>query len=255
VPSPTPTWTATPVSTPTFTPTPVRKPDLKISNLSIQGGEITTWTGVTIDTTVWNDSTGPCNSTFWTDLYVYTDTLRVPLPREDGVRYQALSYLGANSTRDIPFSYMFTISDTYYIYTRADTYENVSEISEDNNVSQPLTVTVVWGGPTPTPTATATPDEECGSIGGTVWVFIGGQLVVPTERVNMELFKTGQEGLLASTLSDEYGNYFFDCVSAGTGYLVDGLVIIDSIPYVGYQAGIQVLANQETSPVDIILFP
>jgi hypothetical protein len=252
VPTPTPTWTATPSSTPTFTPTPVRKPDLKISNLSIQSGEITTWSPVSIDTTVWNDSTGPCNSTFWTDLYVYTDTLRVPLPREDGVRYQALSYLGPNSSTNIPFSYMFTISDTYYIYTRADTYQTVSEIDENNNVSQPLTVTVTWGGPTPTPTATATPDEYCGSIGGTVWAFIGGEIVVPTERVNMSLFKNG---LVATTVSDDYGNYFFECVSAGTGYLVDGLVTIDNIPYYNYQSGIQVLEQQETSPVDIILFP
>jgi hypothetical protein len=252
VPTPTPTWTATPTNTPTSTATPVRKPDLKISNLSIQSGEITTWTGVTINTTVRNDSTGPCNNTFWTDLYVYTDTLRVPLPREDGVRYQALSYLGPNSSTDMPFSYMFTISDTYYVYTRADTYENVSEISEDNNVSQPMTVTVVWGGPTPTPTATATQDPTCGSIGGTVWAFIGGEIVVLTERVNMSLFKNGP---VATTVSDEYGNYFFNCVPAGTGYLVDGLIIIDNVPYYGYQSGIQVLANQETSPVDIILAP
>ena len=106
-------------------------------------------------------------------------------------------------------------------------------------------------------TPTATPDPTCGSIGGTVWAFIGGQLVVPTDRVSMSVWKKINEidRLVATTLSDEDGNYFFACVSAGTGYLVDGLVIIDSIPYVGYQAGIQVLAKLETSPVDIILFP
>jgi hypothetical protein len=259
VPTATPTWTTTPTNTPTSTATPVLKPDLQISSLTIQGGTVVTWT-VKIDARVWNVSTGPCNNTFWNDLYVYTDTLRFPAPREDGVRYQALSYLGPNAYRDITFSdYTFPVNGTYYLWAKADTYDNVTEAPpsehETNNVIGPITVTVeLPGTPVPTSEATATP-ENCGGIAGTVWVFIGGQLVVPTERVSMELRKSGQDDLLASAESDEFGNYSFGCVLAGTGYSVDGLVIIDTIPYIGYQAGIQVLEYLETSPVDIILFP
>jgi len=255
VPSPTPTLTATPTNTPTFTPTPVRPPDLKISDLTIQTGTIVTGTLVTINTTVLNDSTGPCNNTFWTDLYVYeyTGTLRVPDPREDGVRYQALSYLGPNSTKDMQFAYTFPLTGTYHIYAQADTYQNVSEGDETNNVRGPVEVIVDPNPSPPEATPTATTDPNCGSIGGTVWAFIGGQLVVPTDRVSMSVVKG--EVIVSTTLSEEDGNYFFECVPAGTGYIVDGLVIIDGLPYVGYQSGIQVLENQETSPVDIILFP
>jgi hypothetical protein len=257
VPTPTPTLTATPTNTPTFTPTPVRPPDLRITTLTIDPTTPVTGTIVTIDTTVLNDSTGPCNNTFWVDLYSYTEEDERPEFREDGVRYQALSYLGPNSNKAIQFSYTFAMTGTYYLYTQADTYQNVNELHEDNNVSQPLSVTVQVNPSPPEATPTATTDPNCGSIGGTVWAFIGGQLVVPTDRVSMSAWKKtdGIDHLVATTLSDEEGTYFFDCVSAGTGYLVDGLVIIDGIPYVGYQSGIQVLENQETSPVDIILFP
>jgi hypothetical protein len=229
------------------------KPDLKIPSLSIRGGQVVTWT-VQIDARVWNDSTGPCNNTFWTDLYVYTDPDQVPNPPEDGIAYQALSYLGPNEYRDITFGYTFPMSDTYYLYAKADTYENVSEAPPDwretNNLTGPITVPVeLEGTPIPTTEATATP-ENCGQIGGTVWVFIGGQLVVPTERVSMSVVEAP-----ATTESELDGSYYFGCIAAGTGYTVDGLVIIDGVPYLGYQMGIQVVAGLETSPVDIILFP
>jgi hypothetical protein len=240
----------------------VRKPDLKISSLSIQGGEITTWSNVYIYTTVWNDSTGPCNNTFWTDLYVYvyTDTLRVPQPREDGVDYQALSYLGPNAYRDLTFGYTFPMTGTYHLWARADTYENVSEILETNNLAGPVTVTVeLEGTPSPTAEPTATPVNP-GGIAGTVWVFIGEQLVVPTERVSLYVTNGGA----VTTHSDEDGSYRFCvdeqgepyfCIAAGTNYTVDGWVIIDGTIYRGYQTGIQVVAGETTSPVDIILFP
>ena len=256
VPTPTPTITPTPTRTPTFTPTPIRPPDLVISELSAQGGEITTWTDVTFYATVFNDSTGPCNEFFWTDLYVYTDTMSYPSPGEYGEDWSGVSSLGPYSSAELTLSHMFTVSDTYYVYAQADTLGFVSEAPPDgelNNVSEPLTVTVVWGADTPTPTATPTADPDCGSISGTVWALIGGQLVVPTERVNMALWQG--ETLLQSGQSETDGSYTFACVSAGTGYMVDGLVEIDDVLYKGYQAGVQVFANQSTSPVDIIVSP
>jgi hypothetical protein len=269
VPTPTPTWTATPTNTPTSTATPVRKPDLEISALYIQGTEIVTGTSYFIDTTVLNDSTGPCNNTFWTDLYVYeyTGTLRIPLPREDGVRYQALTYLGPSSTKDIQFVYTFPVTGTYHLYAQADTYENVTEMDESNNVRGPVQV-IVKPNPNPsTATPTATPGPDCdsvpptgGSVAGTVWAFIEGQLVVPTERVSLSLWENrdGQSVVVATTQSGLDGRYPAEdlpwCVSPGTGYTVNALVVIDGVDYFNIQTGIQVVAGQVTSPVDITVY-
>lgn len=255
VPTPTPTNTATPTSTPTFTPTPVRQPDLIITSMSVEADPVYAWTSVMINATVKNDSTGPCNQFFWTDLYVYTDTVS-PAVGEKGVDWSGVSSLGANSSTGLLFSHMFTISDTYYVYAQTDSFGFVSEAPPDgelNNVYGPITVPVVYAGDTPTPTATPTQDPDCGSIAGTVWAIIAEQLVVPSERVNMSLWKGGDP--LDSALSETDGSYAFDCVSAGTGYTVEGFVEIDGVLYMGYSTGIQVTANQETSPVDIILYP
>jgi hypothetical protein len=214
------------------------------------------WPNVTtIDVTVKNDSTGPCNEFFWTDLYVYTDTV-APVLQDKGVAWKGISSLGPNASTSIEFTHVFTDSGTYYVYAQADSFGFVTEQppdGESNNVSEPLTLTVLFGSPTPTATATAAQDPDCGWIDGTVWTFIGGQVVLRSERVNMTLKKGTQ--LLQEELSETYGSYAFECVSAGTGYEVWGLVEIDGVTYQGYQLGIQVVQEQGTSPVDVILYP
>lgn len=253
VPTPTPTFTVTPTRTPTFTPTPVRKPDLIITDLSTQPGIIPAWTPVAIDTTVFNDSTGPCNEFFWTDLYVYTDPLDSPAPSQPGVAWHGLTSLGPNTAAPLTFLHTFTISGTHYLYTQADSYEFVNESDEDNNVSQPLTVTVEYvGTPAPTPTETATP-TNAGSISGSVWAFIDGQLVVPSEKVDMSLWQGGS--MMATTETDLLGGYLFDSVQQGTDYTVLGWVEIDFVLYSGSVTGVDVVENQETSNVDVILYP
>jgi len=256
VPTPTPTKTATPTTTPTFTPTPVRQPDLVVTSMTMGVDPVPAWTPVIINATVKNDSTGPCNEFFWTDLYVYTDTVSYPVVPDKGVDWKGISSLGANSSTGLVFSHTFTESATYYLYAQTDSFGFVSEAppgGEENNLSEPITVEVELVGTPPAPTPTATHDETCGWISGTVWAMIGGQLVVPSERVNMSLWKN--KALLASVPSDTDGSYTFGCVSAGTGYQVQGLVEIDGIPYWGFQVGISVDAGQGTSPVDITLFP
>jgi hypothetical protein len=255
VPTPTPTWTATPTKTPTFTPTPVRNPDLVITDLTIPGGPpYYAWTELGIDATVLNDSTGPCNEFFWTDLYVYTETVTIDVG-DKGVDWIGISSLGANSSMGLQFSHKFTISDTYYLYAQTDSFGFVGEAppdGESNNVYGPVIVPVVWGSPTPTPTDTPVVVDP-GSISGTVWAFIGGELVVPSERVNMSLSKDGH--LIQSGLSETDGSYTFLNVSADTGYTVTGRVEIDEDVYQGIVVGIEVLPGEETSPVDIILYP
>jgi hypothetical protein len=255
VPTPTPTKTPTPTSTPTFTPTPVRQPDLVINSLTMPGGPpYYTWTELSIQATVKNNSTGPCSQFFWTDLYVYTDTLSYPAVLEKGVQWKGISSLGANASTGLEFKHTFTVSATYYLYGQTDSFGFVGEAppnGELNNVYGPLTVSVTYSGPTPIPTATPTEDPDCGSISGTVWAVIQEVLVVPSERVYLELWQSGV--LRQSTLSETDGAYVFGCVPAGSGYTVYGFVEIDSLLYTGYTTGIQVLPGLPTSPIEVIL--
>ncbi|HUW94704.1 MAG TPA: malectin domain-containing carbohydrate-binding protein, partial [Anaerolineae bacterium] len=257
-PTPTPTTgpTNTPTNTPTPTSTPVVPPDLKITDLSVPGGQPITdcWTPVDVTSDVTNASTGPCNEFFWTDLYVYTDTVGPPPPNSAGVAWQGLGSLGPNTSTTITFTHSFTISGTHYLYAQADSFQFVSEAEENNNVGGPVTVTVACEGTPPTPTPTPTPDPACGSISGTVWAFIGGQLVVPTDRVYMSLYNPSGQ-LIDQTLTDLAGRYTFDCVPADSGYSVRGTLDIGDTLYWGTETGIQVLPTQETANVDVILYP
>ncbi len=257
LPGPTPTTgpTDTPTTTPTPTKTPVVPPDLRITDLSVPSGQPITvcWTPLDITSDVTNASTGPCNEFFWTDLYVYTDTVGPPLPNEAGVDWQGLGSLGPDTSTTITFTHSFAISGTHYLYAQADSFQFVSESDESNNVGGPLTVTVACEGTPPTPTPTPTPDPECGGISGTVWAFIGGQLVVPTDRVYMALTEGGQ--LIDTTLTDLEGRYLFECVPVGSNYTVRGTLEIDGTLYLGTETGIPVSPSQVTGNVDIILYP
>jgi hypothetical protein len=268
---PTPTPTTAPTNTPTHTPTPtntpVVHPDLTIWGAPGMDAEHQTvppigdpewraaaWTPVAITTDVFNDSTGPCNEFFWTDLYVYTDPVQTPRPNEGGVDYGGLGSLDPNSGTTLTFTHSFTIAGWHYLYTQADSFQLVDELDENNNVSEPLTVWVWYDGPTPVPTAIPTRDPTtCGDISGTVWAFIGGQLVVPTDRVYMSLSDAG--GPVATAETDLDGRYFFECVPEATGYTVSGTLEIDSTLYRGSETGIEVVRLEETSNVDIILYP
>jgi hypothetical protein len=257
--------TATPTSTPTFTPaptdtptsTPVLRPDLTITGLSLVGSQpvTTCWTDVAITSEVTNLSTGPCNQFFWTDLYVYTDSLSIPMTNTAGVDWQGLSSIGPMSSKTTTFSHTFSISATYYLRTFADSFDFVSETDEDNNQGGPLAIEVACEGEPPTPTPTPTPDPNCGDVSGTVRAFIGGQLVVPSDRVQVELMAEGMT--IASVLTDDQGTYLFDCVppTDGTSYMAIGTVELDGIFYFGTEAGIEVLPLGTTDNVDIILYP
>ncbi len=256
-PTPTPTPTETPIPGDTPTPTPVRLPDLTIAGLSVPAGDpIPAWTPVTVTTNVFNDSTGPCSQFFWTDLYVYTDTLDYPQAGDPGVAWQGLGGLDPYMETTLTFDHTFYVSGTHYLYTQADSFQVVAEEDETNNVSQPLTITVRYVDDTPTPTST--PEIICdpeSKISGTVWAFIGGQLVVPEDRAIVSLYDQNATLIGDPVITDAEGGYVFECVPEGTGYTVMGLVEIGGVVYVGSESGIEVVTGQETQYVDIILYP
>jgi hypothetical protein len=239
------------VPTPTATPVPL--PDLVISDVSVDAGLIPAWTTVGISATVLNDSTEQCDDYFWSDLYVYTDTVGPPGPSERGVDWRWTGPLPAGSDATLTFEHVFTISGTHYIYAKADSSGFVDESAEGNNVGGPVTVTVHYFADTPTPTATPTEEPTCGGISGTVWAFIGGHLVVVSDTVEMRLWHHGTP--IDTAYSDGSGAYHFDCVCPAEGYMVDGFVELDEIPYYDCESGIEVLSGQETSAVDLILYP
>ena len=254
VPTPTPLPIDTPVPTQTPLPTPVSLPDLTITGLSVPAGDpVAAWTPVTITTDVFNDSTGPCADSFWTDLYVYTDTVDAPQPSEPGVAWQLLSGLDPYMETTLTFSHTFTLSGTHYLYTQADSFQQISELNENNNVSQPLTMTVFYAGPTPTLTPTPTPDPNCGDISGSVLVFIDGEFRAPGQRVDIELYDG--DDLVAATGTDNNGVYFLLCVPVSSNYTLLGMTEKWSVFYLGVATGIEVLADQETPNVNLILYP
>jgi hypothetical protein len=257
-PTSTPTYTPGPTNTPTLTP--ILPPDLTVSGLSLEAAQPITvcWSPITVTTQISNLSTGPCNQFFWTDLYVRADSTP-PEPRDnDGVDWHGLNSLGPEASQTITFTHSFAISDTYYLYTQADSFQFVSETDENNNVGGPLVVDVACEGEPPTPTPTPIPDPHCGDVSGTVWAFIGGQLVVPSDRVEVELLP-GEGGLpIAAVLTDDQGRYLFDCVpptAPGSSYTVYGIVDIDGVPYFGQETGVEVPEDAQVSNVDIILYP
>jgi hypothetical protein len=252
--TPTATTTGTPTNTPTPTGTPIVPPDLTITGLSVPIGDpIPAWTPVAITTTVYNDSTGGCIEFFWTDLYVYTDTVGPPLPSQGGVAWKGLNSLGANISTTLTFTHTFTTDGTHYLYTQADSFEFVSELDENNNVSQPLAVTVYYAGPTPIPTSTPTPDPNCGHMSGAVLIFIGGELAVPSERIDMFLYK-GEE-LVATTGTYDEGLYRFECVPPYDDYTVWGMIEIENVLYMGLATGVEVVGGEETENINLILYP
>jgi Flp pilus assembly protein TadG len=262
-PTPTPTITGTPTSTPVLSPdltiwgAPGMEPAYQtvpqtVPPVPVPEWAAPAWTPVAINTDVFNDSTGPCNEFFWTDLYVF-DTEVPPPPSKAGVAWQGLNSLGPMSGTTITFTHSFTSSGIYYLYTQVDSFEFVEELDENNNVSQPLSVSVYYDGPTPTATLTATPDPNCGSISGQALVNFPGGWDVPGARVNMTLYLGGQ--FIDATETDLNGLYLFDCVPAGTGYTVRGVVQIGETLYVGAEPGVPVIANQETSNVFVYLYP
>nr|NIN68565.1 hypothetical protein [Anaerolineae bacterium]NIN98672.1 hypothetical protein [Anaerolineae bacterium]NIQ81557.1 hypothetical protein [Anaerolineae bacterium] len=279
LPTPTPTPTATHTPGPTVTPTftPAVPPDLTIwgapgmdpvyQTVPPPDGQTVpqpewafpAWTPVAITTDVYNDSTGPCNEFFWTDLY-QAGAMTVPPPSKGGIAWQGLSGLGPYSGTTITFTHTFTSSGVYYLYTQVDSFEFVDELDENNNVSQPLSVSVYYDGPTPTATFTATPDPFCGSISGTVWAFIEGQLVTRQERAHVSLIQDGS--IIATTTTPENppdpadeGIYSFDCIPPGSGYTLRGTLEIGETLYVGTLADVSLAPNEVKTNQDIYLFP
>ncbi|MBC7249697.1 MAG: pilus assembly protein [Anaerolineae bacterium] len=248
----------TQVAPPTPTPTPTTAPpDLVITHFSAEPtGVISVTDPITFTVVVANQGEMAAGNLFWVDLYDTRDTITPTLDTLRGVgsfQWRGVSYLGAGQsiTLTIPHDLGFLEPDYHQIYAWVDSYEQIMESREDNNVAGPLEVPVSSGGelPPPTPTDTPTP-PSAGSISGVTMLWDSIDLV-PIGRATVILMQGGST--VAETISDDDdGTYRFDGVAPGT-YNVWGEIVVDGLLYYDMVSGVEVVAGQETTEVVLIL--
>jgi hypothetical protein len=248
----------TQVAPPTPTPVPtVAPPDLVITHFSAEPtGVISVTDPITFTVVVANNGELSASNLFWVDLYDTWETVTPTLETLRGLvsfQWRGVSYLGAGQsiTLTIPHDSGFSEAGYHQIYAWADSYEQIVESIEDNNVSGPISVPVSSEGvvPVPTPTDTPTPPTH-GSISGVTMIW-DGAIMVPIGRATVTLMEGAT--IVADTTSDaENGTYRFDGVAPGT-YTVLGEAVIDGLLYYDVVSDVIVVAGVETTDVDLIL--
>jgi hypothetical protein len=232
----------TPISTPTATPTPLR-PDLIIGHFESSGNQ--TWAPVVFTVRVDNIGAGGANSLFWVDLFV--NRASPPSEGDLGDAWRGVSSLAARESITLTFTYVFTATDVYPVYTYADIRDAINEDIEDNNLGGPLNVVVSEEGPMPTATLTPspTPISAPGSVDG--FTRIG---YPPDIQGRVDVYLRQGTTVVQHTVSNDVGYYNFPTVAPGT-YNVHGETLIGSDTYWDIQSA-DVLSGENTR-VNLIL--
>jgi len=235
------------------TPTPTAdQPNLIIEEINLENtGDISTYDPLTFTVAVRNVGVAAANSLFWVDLYA--DPPSQPptaseLRGQTSIGWGAVSALAQGGIFSLTIHYNegFSSIDDHVVYALADTWEQIAEESEDDNVSDPETVSVTSQGTPPPPTPTPAGD---GSISGSTWLFINDDLV-PQGRVNVYCYDGGS--LIAQTLSDQDGYYLLEGIPAGS-YMIIGETYIDGTLYADDVSNIPVQSGQTTENVTLVL--
>ncbi len=233
--------------TPTPTPTPSVLTDLRIVGISLQNvPPLGTYETLRVTVGVKNAGTVDVTSLFWVDLFA--NPTRV-LTSEVSVDYVALNAIAAGSTVSftmyVPNGFKEVGSHT--LQAMVDTWNQVMETDETNNISAllPVTVTVNNPAPTPTPTPAGTLPPP-GNIQGVTR--LNGP---PQSNVSVYVYATDGR-LVGSGRSDVNGNYFITNVPAGS-YTVVGELRLANTLYRGQVSPVVVVAGQTTTGVNIDL--
>ncbi|HOC21491.1 MAG TPA: TadE/TadG family type IV pilus assembly protein [Anaerolineae bacterium] len=171
-------------TTPFTCPCPV--PDLVVSNLELASTPpLGTYRKINFFVQVKNQGGADIPSLFWVDLYdkIHPDPLA-----DTSVDYIAVNGLPAGASIDFTMwvDPGFTTTGVHTLTALADTWNQIREYSEINNLSTPLAVTVTQENPVPTPTPTpAVTPGPLGRIRGTT--YIDG---VPKSPVNIYIYDT-----------------------------------------------------------------
>lgn len=168
---------------------------------------------------------------FFVDIYLDPTTIltdRIPLTESDG--YSAVSGLAGGASRVITVTSPLGFTNnptTHRVYGMVDSVLQIPEVSEVNNVTNPLTVLNVTPAATPTPTPNLTGSDQ---ISGVVRALIGSWLL--QFRAQVVLINESTSTIVASTQTDQNGYYLFNNVPAGT-YTVQSCINIDGNTYFG----------------------
>jgi Flp pilus assembly protein TadG len=197
---------------------PCPAPNLVIQDLSLitTTDVISTYQPLDFSVTVANTGTLPANSLFWTDL-------RTTEPTTRSIGWGAISNLDAGSSIaiTIPFESGFEVTGTHQIWAWTDSQQVIGELDENDNVSDPISVTVSAAGSEPSDPITGT-----GSIEGETWIYLAGQ-VLPYGRADV-------------WCEDENGTQYGPVQSNE-----DGVYEITGLPEVTYKVMAETQINQE----------
>lgn len=234
---------------PTPTPTPDTLPDLVVSNLALQSEPpLGAYEKLYFDVSVSNIGEFDVTSLFWVDLFVNPED-GTPLNEQPSVDYIAVNALSAGST--ITFTMWapegFDATGEHELVAMADTYDQITELDEDNNISAPLLITITVENPAPTPTPTPeVPPGDPGAIAGTT-------ILNGTPQNNVSVYIFDAEGRLrGSGRSDGNGNYFISELPPGD-YIVKGEFRMSTAHYIAQVGPVTVQSNQTTTNVDLYL--
>lgn len=225
-------------------PCPISGPNLVVTSLQLlTTPSITTYWPLQFQTVVRNLGDQPVNSMFWVDLYANASpTTTPPFSGTSPIGWSAVSGLGVSGTVTLTINTQgFPVTGTHRVYAWADSWNQIAETRETDNITGPITVSVTAIGPTPTPSPT--PGPTTGIIAGRTYLYRGGS-ITPISRARVEVWLGGT--LIASTLSGEGGVYQLTDIPAGSGYTVVGWVVVDGQYYTDQVTNVTVVGGQIT---------
>lgn len=219
-------------------------PDLVVKNIEVTDAEpLGTYERLHVTADIYNAAWADVTSLFWVDLYADPDP-DTPLENQASVDYVAVNVLGGTSS--ITFTMFvpngFATTGAHTLMAVVDTWDQIQESNEDNNVSDLITITLIQENPTPTPTPEVT-------VGPSSTIYGEVELDnLPQENANIYVY--GAEGRLwASGRTDVDGLYSLSGLPVGEYSVVGELrrsdgTFMDVKPVIITEASTNVLVEK-----------
>ncbi len=219
--------------TPTPTPTPATPPDLIITDLRVTSDPLPgTYERIYLSVTIMNDSDTDVTSLFWVDLFANPDmTSPNWYQQQSSVDYVGVNALSAGSsitfTMYVPNG--FETVGKHTLIAMVDTWNQIEEEDETNNLSDLISVTLTTANLAPTPTPEVTVVAG-GTVGGATHLFDTG-----FRQAYVSVYLYDAVGRLwASGRSDDNGNYELSDIPQGE-YTVVGQLRLGDVLYLDVQ--------------------
>ena len=210
--------------------------DLLISDPIISSPPSTEYEAFEVQVVITNSGEIDAGQQFFVDVFldpseIYTNS--IPLYQSDG--YLAVSGLSGGSSRtvtiDVPFGFTDGMDENREVWAMVDSFEQINETDEENNIGGPALVTGILtstvGTPTPTPAG-------AGEISGIVRISLeGGGRIQPQARAQLWLVDESLE-VISTAFSDINGHYQFLNIEIERYRVwacvpIDGLIFADNL--------------------------